>query len=130
MATSLGRQLPNPHHLGTIIMSLMFKHVLPSEDSQKEHLLYIVVQTPLESMLHYIVETTKKSYWNERQMLLEMGHCHIPYNQPSQLQCYSPLPTPLETNSGVFLPKTYFQTSGHVLGFPLVILHFGYPLLY
>lgn len=40
MATPLGRQLPNPHHLGTIIMSLMFKHVLPSEDSQKEHLLY------------------------------------------------------------------------------------------
>ena len=56
--------------------------------------------------------------------------CHIPYDQPSQLWCYSPLSTPLETNSSTFLPRTYFQTSGHVLGFPLIILHFGYPLLY
>ena len=48
MATSLGRQLPNPH-LGTIIMSLMFKHVLPSEDSQKKHLLYC---GPNSSLVH------------------------------------------------------------------------------
>ena len=61
---------------------------------------------------------------------LEGGYCQIPYNRPSQLWCFSPLLTPLETNSGVFSPRTHFQTSGHVLGSPLVILHFGYPLLY
>ena len=61
---------------------------------------------------------------------LEGGYCHIPYDQPSQLQHSSPLPTPLETNSSVFLPRTHFQTSGHVIGSPLVILHFCYPLLY
>ena len=56
--------------------------------------------------------------------------CHIPYDRPSQLQQYSPLPTPVETNSGVFSPRTHFQTSRHVLGSPLVILHFSYLLLY
>ena len=61
---------------------------------------------------------------------LEGGYCHIPYDQPSQLWQYSPLLTPLETNSSLFLPRTHFQISGHVLGFPLVILHFSYPLLY
>ena len=56
--------------------------------------------------------------------------CHIPYDRPSQLWWYSPLPTPLETNSGMFSPRTCFRTSGHVLGSPLVILHFSYLLLY
>ena len=57
-------------------------------------------------------------------------YCHIPYDWPSQLRQYSPLPTPLETNSGVFSPRTYFRTSRHVLGSPLIILHFSYLLLY
>ena len=61
---------------------------------------------------------------------LEGGYCHILYDRPSQLWWYSPLPTPLETNSSVFSPRTYFWTSGHVLGSPLVILHFSYLLLY
>ena len=59
-----------------------------------------------------------------------MADCHIPYVRPSQLWHSSPLLTPLETNSGMFSPRTHFQTSRHVLGFPLIILHFGYPLLY
>ena len=58
------------------------------------------------------------------------AYCHIPYDRPSQLRRYSPLPTPLETNSGMFSPRTCFRTSGHVLGSPLVILHFSYLLLY
>ena len=58
------------------------------------------------------------------------GNCHIPYDWPSQLWHSSPLLTPLETNSGMFSPRTHFWTSKHVLGSPLVILHFGYPLLY
>ena len=53
--------------------------------------------------------------------------CHILYIWPSQLWPYSDV---IAMNSDIFSPRTYFWTSGHVLGFPLVILHFGYPLLY
>ena len=95
-----------------------------------------ITKSERESILDWLAKDAQAKALIDRKIsitiaaLLDVSHCHIPYDRPSQLRQYSPLPTPLETNSGMFSPRTCFRTSGHVLGSPLVILHFSYLLLY